>query len=130
MEKKMKILFVLRHIEGVERKLSVNGTNNFIENYNFFIFNIHCERMQLKKQNLNSILHSINAFIICITMFICIYMYIVYLLSYQEKNLSGYREVSPFVLYQRETLVANKDRGDLLLCPIVLLRRSNITENI
>ena len=130
MEKKMKILFVLRHIEGVERKLSVNGTNNFIENYNFFIFNIHCERMQLKKQNLNSILHSINAFIICITMFICIYMYIVYLLSYQEKNLSGYREVSPFVLYQRETLVANKDRGDLLLCPIFLLRRSNITENI
>lgn len=73
MEKKMKILFVLRHIEGVKRKLSVNGTNNFIENYNFFIFNIHCERMQLKKQNLNSILHSINAFNICITMFICIY---------------------------------------------------------
>ena len=130
MEKKMKILFVLRHIEGVKRKLSVNGTNNFIENYNFFIFNIHCERMQLKKQNLNSILHSINAFIICITMFICIYMYIVYLLSYQEKNLSGYREVSPFVLYQRETLVANKDIGDLLLCPIVLLRRSDITENV
>ena len=79
MEKKMKILFVLRHIEGVKRKLSVNGTNNFIENYNFFIFNIHCERMQLKKQNLNSILHSINAFNICITMFICIYMYIIYL---------------------------------------------------
>lgn len=57
-------------------------------------------------------------------------MYIVYLLSYQEKNLSGYREVSPFVLYQRETLVANKDIGDLLLCPIVLLRRSDITENV
>ena len=57
----MNILFVPRHFEGIKRKLSVNGTNNFIENYNFFIFNIHCERMQLKKQNLNSILHSINA---------------------------------------------------------------------